>query len=91
MFALDVPSRTVGLSTDPIVNEAERTADFHLFEPNPWLCDKLEALFSSNPRIIVNKFALGAKTEERELFVPFYKHWMFDGLASFDEEAGQRS
>jgi FkbM family methyltransferase len=77
-----------GQSTDAILMKRKKSR-IQLFEPNPWLCGKLEAFFGSNPRIIVNRFALGAKTEERELFVPFYKHWMFDGLASFDEETAK--
>jgi FkbM family methyltransferase len=62
----------------------------HLFEPNPQLNARLSAHYRSNPRIVVNPYGLGDRTSEEVLYVPFYKSWMFDGLASFDEAAAKR-
>src|SRR6202030_3324313 len=33
-----------------------------------------------------NDFGLSDRTGEMLLYVPYYKRWMFDGLASFDRE-----
>jgi FkbM family methyltransferase len=57
-----------------------------LFEPNPLLCEKLRRQFRNNRRIAINEFGLGNRTSEESLFVPFYKNWMFDGLASFERD-----
>ena len=55
------------------------------FEPNAVLFNKLRSDFGSEPWVRLHNFGLGAEATEAVLFVPFYKRWMFDGLASFDE------
>ncbi len=74
-----------GQSTDAILMQT-RNSRIQMFEPNPLLCEKLESQYRGNPRGTVNRFGLGDKPVEQPLFVPFYKGWMFDGLASFDKE-----
>ena len=59
-------------------------ARVELFEPNPHLLAKLEKLFGTHPRIGIHGVALGDAVGEARLFVPFYRTWMFDGLASLD-------
>ena len=51
-----------------------------------FLNQTLEGQYGDNKRIVINRFGLGDKTAEQVLYIPFYKQWMFDGLASFDEE-----
>jgi len=74
-----------GQSTDSILLTT-RNVRIHLFEPNELLCRKLERLFGGTQGIVINNFGLGDENTEGVLFVPFYRKWMFDGLASFNEE-----
>lgn len=74
-----------GQSTDAILLKTKNSR-IQLFEPNLLLCEKLRHLYSDNKRIVINRFGLGDKTTEYVLYIPYYKKWMFDGLASFDEE-----
>ena len=53
------------------------------FEPNGLVFEKLDAKFKGNKRVKLHNLGLGEKQEERKLFVPFYRKWMFDGLSSF--------
>jgi FkbM family methyltransferase len=73
-----------GLSADAIRMQHAKVR-IELFEPNELLCEKLRELFAGDSRITVHSFGLGDETTEGTLFVPFYKKWMFDGLASFKE------
>lgn len=73
-----------GQSTDAILLKTKNCL-IQQFEPNQALCEKLTRQFSDNNDIILNRFGLGDRSEEQILYVPFYKEWMFDGLASFDE------
>lgn len=66
-----------------------KNARIQLFEPNPLLSMKLERLYRENERVSVHSFGLGDDTTEHVLYVPYYKKWMFDGLASFDREAAR--
>ncbi|NEO34353.1 MAG: FkbM family methyltransferase [Symploca sp. SIO3C6] len=74
-----------GQSTDAILMK-RKNIRIYLFEPNELLCENLKNLFCNNEKIFINNFGLGDETVEQFLFVPFYKKWMFDGLASFDEQ-----
>jgi hypothetical protein len=58
----------------------------HQFEPNKLLFEKLKGLYGRNERIMISNIGLGDEASESTLFVPFYKEWMFDGLASFNED-----
>jgi FkbM family methyltransferase len=74
-----------GQSTDAILMMA-RNSRVHLFEPNPLLCQKLVRQFAPETRIEIHGFGLGNQASDQPLFIPFYKRWMFDGLASFDRD-----
>jgi len=72
-----------GQSTDAILLRT-RNGRIEQFEPNPRLCEKLRGLYADNPRISTHAYGLGDVAAKQVLYVPFYKKWMFDGLASFD-------
>ena len=57
------------------------------FEPNGSLYQKLCKLYRDNPRVTVHNLGLGSERGEFKLFVPSYRGFMFDGLASFDKES----
>ncbi|XBQ16390.1 MAG: FkbM family methyltransferase [Oceanicaulis sp.] len=58
----------------------------HAFEPNPRLALSLARLFEDDPALAVYRCGLGPKEETRRLFVPVYRGFVYDGLASFDAE-----
>lgn len=72
-----------GQSTEAILMKT-RAARIQQFEPNPLLCEKLTGLYGKNSRVKTNAFGLANVAADQTLYVPFYKNWMFDGLASFD-------
>lgn len=53
------------------------------FEPNPVLARWLSAHYASN-QTVVHPFGLGTEEGHFDLYVPYYRGFMFDGLASFD-------
>ncbi|MGJ3232632.1 MAG: FkbM family methyltransferase [Oceanicaulis sp.] len=57
----------------------------HAFEPNPHLALALARLFEDDPALAVYRCGLGAREETRRLFIPVYRGFVYDGLASFDE------
>lgn len=56
------------------------------FEPNPVLVEKLRRLYHGNPRVAIYEAGLGSSHSVVTLHVPFYREYMFDGLASFHEQ-----
>jgi FkbM family methyltransferase len=60
------------------------------FEPNARLCARLVRLYRADPRVECVNSALGDAADEAVLWVPVYRGWTFDGLASLDraEAAG---
>ena len=54
------------------------------FEPNALVFEKLKKRFGDNKRITLHNTGLGNSKEQKSLFVPFYRNWMFDGLSSFN-------
>ena len=74
-----------GQSSDAILMK-RKNIWIYLFEPNELLAEKLKGMFGHNERIVINNFGLGDENTHGILVVPFYKKWMFDGLASFDED-----
>ena len=74
-----------GLSAETILMYA-KSARVHLFEPNPLVSKKLARRYGRSPQMEVFQCGLGDTAEERTLYVPFYKGWMFDALASFDRK-----
>jgi FkbM family methyltransferase len=75
-----------GQSTDSMLLKT-KNARIQLFEPNPMLSDRLRELYQANERVSVHRFGLGDNTVEQMLYIPYYRKWMFDGLASFDRDA----
>ncbi len=57
------------------------------FEPNPLLAEKMKRRFRNEPRVVVEDFGLGDEDGAFKLFVPYYKKWMYDGLASLKRAA----
>lgn len=61
----------------------------HSFEPNPLVAALLKRRVAAWPGAHVHTYGLGSESGENTLYVPYYRNWMFDGLASFDsKEAG---
>lgn len=56
------------------------------FEPNPLLCEKLIRRFHAQARVTIKDFGLGHEEGSFKLYVPYYKKWMYDGLASLKRE-----
>ena len=57
------------------------------FEPNPILAEKLRGEFKRNDNVEIQSCALGDSEGEFDLFIPRYRNFVFDGLASLDEDA----
>lgn len=57
----------------------------HAFEPNAHLAVQLARLFAEDGALAVYRCGLAAREETRQLFVPVYRSFIYDGLASFDE------
>ncbi|MFW6412965.1 MAG: FkbM family methyltransferase [Oceanicaulis sp.] len=58
----------------------------HAFEPNPRLANALASLFADDPALAVYRCGLAAREESRRLYVPVYRGFVYDGLASFDAD-----
>jgi FkbM family methyltransferase len=78
-----------GQSTDAILMKRPN-ARVCLFEPNPRMFRKLQTMFGRDSRVTLYDFGLADRSEEALLVVPYYRRWMFDGLASFDRVAAER-
>ena len=61
------------------------------FEPNPLVFDKLKnnCFISKSNRITLFRCGLSNQNGKLPLYVPFYRRWMFDGLASFNYESAK--
>lgn len=61
------------------------------FEPNTLIFGKLKNNYfaKKSNRITLFRCGLSNNNGELPLYVPFYRKWMFDGLASFDYEAAK--
>jgi FkbM family methyltransferase len=58
------------------------------FEPGRLLADRLQARYQSRPDVTILPFGLAEEKEkERTLFVPVYKRWIYDAMASFDRDS----
>lgn len=75
-----------GQSIDAILLK-RRNGKIISFEPNGSLYQKLCKLYLNNPRVTIHNFGLGSESGELKLFVPSYRGFVFDGLASFDKES----
>lgn len=65
-------------------------AQVHAFEPNRALAEALARRWAGRGQVRVHAVGLGARQGERTLYLPWYKGWMFDGLASFDPEQARQ-
>ena len=54
------------------------------FEANPELSKRLVKRYEKQDRILIHNFGLSSEEGNLELHIPFYKNWMFDGLASLN-------
>lgn len=54
------------------------------FEPNPLLAERLRQQFAHSDLTTIHPFGLGFEDGVFDLYVPYYRGFMFDGLASFD-------
>jgi FkbM family methyltransferase len=59
------------------------------FEPNPLIFDKLKKRFRGKDNVEVHNFGLGSENGSFEIYIPFYRKWMFDGLSSFKYEEAE--
>lgn len=53
------------------------------FEPNSLIFNKLQDYYKGEGRVELHNIGLGSEKGNFDLFVPFYRRWMFDGLSSF--------
>lgn len=74
-----------GQSTEAILMFTRRSCIWS-FEPNPLLAERLRRQFRGQARVVVKDFGLGDQDGAFRLFVPYYKQWMYDGLASLKRE-----
>lgn len=56
------------------------------FEANPVLASKLDRALAAENDILIHPVGLGEKPGEFTLYLPRYRNYVFDGLASFHEE-----
>ena len=75
-----------GQSIDAILLK-RRSGAIISFEPNELLYQKLCKLYLNNPRVTIHNVGLGSERGKFKLFVPSYRGFVFDGLASFDKES----
>ena len=61
-------------------------APIYAFEPNVHLATGLATLFDDDPALAVYACGLSDKDEARRLYVPVYRGFVYDGLASFDPD-----
>ncbi|WP_172798347.1 FkbM family methyltransferase [Mycobacterium sp. GA-1285] len=60
------------------------------FEPNPILARKLIRRHADDPAITIHPFGLGTEDGHFDLYLPRYRGWTFDGLASFDPSSAAK-
>ncbi len=59
------------------------------FEPNPLVFSKLKSYFRQNRNVVVYNCGLGSENQKLDLYIPFYRKWMFDGLSSFKYDSAE--
>lgn len=53
------------------------------FEPNEEIFERLKRYLAGHKNVRVYNLGLGKKQKNSPLYVPIYRNWLFDGLASF--------
>lgn len=90
------PNETKKLFVDVGVNRGMSIDSEFLFtsnieviglEPNAVLYDKLLNVFKNNNKVKFINAGLGETEGEFNFYIPFYRGWMFDGLASLIKES----
>lgn len=61
-------------------------AEIHAFEPNEYLATQLSRRTRNNSNVNVYYYGLADSEIEADLYIPFYRRFMYDGLASFDRD-----
>lgn len=74
-----------GLVVDALLRLVEG-ARILAFEPNPRLAASLAERYRGEPRVTCRALALGDTDGTLTLWLPVYRGWPFDGLASLDPE-----
>lgn len=64
-------------------------AEIHAFEPNGILVEKLSRRYASLPNVTLHDFGLSNENLSSNLYIPYYRSFMFDGLASFDKSEAE--
>ncbi|MBU2375926.1 MAG: FkbM family methyltransferase [Bacteroidetes bacterium] len=59
---------------------------FYSFEPNEIIFQKLKSRYGKHVGVNLRNYGLGHEKGSFQLYIPFYRKWMFDGLASFIKE-----
>jgi len=60
--------------------------EIHSFEPNRILHEKLIKRYNADNALILRNMAIGSQQAFETLYVPYYRKFMYDGLASFTKE-----
>lgn len=79
-----------GQSIDALLMTTDK-GQIYAFEANGVLATHLERRYRHLSRVVVHAVALGDRATETTLFVPHYRSWRFDGLASLNYEAARLS
>lgn len=75
-----------GEALQSMLNACPRGVKLVAFEPNPLVFNQLKKHFKTHKNITLHPVGLGSERKILNLFVPFYRNWMFDGLASFNQQ-----
>jgi len=91
-----IPEDLPGCFVDVGANHGQSIESIRLFKPrsrivafeaNEELARKLQRRYADDPAITVHAHGLADERQSRVLFVPVYKGFVYDGLASFDRES----
>lgn len=63
-----------------------RPARIVSFEPNRVLCDRLGSKFARDASVEIENYALAEQDGAFDLYIPRYRGFIYDGLASLDEQ-----
>lgn len=58
----------------------------HSFEPSTLLADRLRQRYGNSAAITIHNCGLSERAEDRVLYLPVYRDFPYDGLASFDRK-----
>jgi len=61
----------------------------HSFEPNADLADLLIKRFQKDTNVLIHKAGLGDEALTSPLYIPYYRNFLYDGLASFKRDEAE--